>query len=272
MENGCPVCDARDISPFRPGMSRCHACGLVWARNKYSGVPVYDDGREKEIYGGGKAALFGRCLKKLAERFPGRGRLLDVGAAYGTFMGMAKADGWNAEGIEIDPKMSSAALAAGFKVYNRPLEDLDLSDASYDAVTVFEVLSLMADPVGAVAETYRVLKPGGLVYIREFNGAFHMVLEGRRVFEVLGMRPSVVHNFNFTAESLRRMLIGAGFRRVKIKNSPVTAGDPYGTGGRLGAAFTGFAKFMYYCTAQIVYYASFGRLLAGSSLIVEAEK
>lgn len=268
----CPACGAREASLFRRDLNRCPACGLVWARKQHFGAPVYEEGMEKDIYGGGKSALFERCLRALARRFPSRGKLLDVGSAYGGFMGMAKAGGWAVEGVEIDPKMVSAASAAGLKIHTRPLVELQLPAASYDAVTVFEVLSQMDDPAAALKEIYRALKPGGLVYIREFNGAFHMALEGRRIFEVLGVRPAVTHNFNFTVESLRRTLALAGFKNVRIRNSRPTTGDPYCTGGRLGPAFTGFAKFMYHCLVQIVYYASFGRLLAGSSFIVEAEK
>ena len=268
----CPSCGAGQAAVFKPNMNRCAVCGLVWLDKKYSGAPVYEEGMEKNIYGGGKSALFRRCLGTLAERFPARGKLLDVGSAYGAFLGLAGAGGWQAEGVEIDARMSSAASAAGFEVYNRPLEELGLPDASYDVVTVFEVLCLMGDPFRAVKEIHRALKPGGLLYIREFNGAFHLALDGNRIFDALGLRPSVIHNFNFKAESLRRMLAAAGFRNIKLRNSPPTTGDPYGTGGRLGAALTGLAKVVYYYAAQAVYFASVGRLLAGSSFIIEAEK
>lgn len=268
----CPACGGAALPADKAGMNHCRVCGLAWLDDKIFGAPVYDGDREKDIYAGGKLALFGGCLASLAARFPARGRLLDIGAASGVFLELAKADGWAAEGIEVDPRLAAAAAAKGFKIYNRPLEELGLPDGSYDAVTVFEVFCLMSDPFKALAELGRTLKPGGLVYIREFNGAFHMALEGRRIFGLLGLRPAVVHNFNFTAESLRRALAAAGFGRVKIKNSTPTSGDPYGTGGRLGAALTGLLKVLYYCGAQAVYYASFGRLLAGSSFIIEARK
>jgi hypothetical protein len=68
------------------------------------------------------------------------------------------------------------------------------------------------------------------------------------------------------------MLTSAGFRDIKISNSLPTTGDPYGTGGKLGAALTGLVKVLYYYMAQSLYFASFGRLFAGSSFIVQAEK
>lgn len=268
----CPACGGEALPAGNANMNYCGVCGLVWLEDKSWVAPVYEPGRKKEIYAGGKLELFGRFLASLAARFPERGRLLDVGAASGVFMELAKADGWKTEGVEIDPGLAAEVAAKGFKVYTEPLEELKLPAGCYDAVTAFEVLSQMADPVKASEEIGRTLKAGGLVYIREFNGAFHMALHGRRIFELLGLRPAVVHNFNFTAESLRRMLAAAGFKRVKIRNSPPTSGDPYGTGGRLGSAFTGLLKVLYYYAAQAVYYASFGKLFAGSALIIEAEK
>ncbi|MBU2574233.1 MAG: hypothetical protein KKH28_09175, partial [Elusimicrobia bacterium] len=76
----CPACGAGKAAAFKPNMHRCAACGLVWLDQKYSGAPVYEKGMEKNIYGGGKSALFRRCLRTLAERFPSRGKLLDVGS------------------------------------------------------------------------------------------------------------------------------------------------------------------------------------------------
>jgi len=271
-DRACPTCGGTAIPALEPDMARCRVCGLAWREDKHFGEPVYNRGHETVIYAGAKQGLFKRCLGILAARFPGRGRLLDVGAAYGFFMELAKAEGWSAEGVEIDPLMSAAAAAKGLKIYNRPLEELDLPAGNYEVVTVFEVFSQMADPLKVAEEIRRILKPGGLVYIREFNGSFHMALNGRRIFNVLGLRPAVIHNFNFTAESMRRMLAAAGFGSVKIKNSPPTAGDPYGTGGRFGAGLTGLAKVLYYCWAQALYYASFGGLFAGSSFIIEARK
>ena len=258
--------------PFRADMERCPACGLVWAGKMHSGSPIYDAGLEKDIYVEGKTALFRSCLETLAARAPSRGRLLDVGSAYGAFMGLAKIGGWDAEGVEIDPKMVSVSSAAGFKVYDRPLEELSLPADSYNVITVFEVLCMMDAPVDAVAQMHRILAPKGSLYIREFNGAFHLALDGFWLFELLGLRPTIVHNFNFTAESLRRMLTAAGFARVKIRNSPPTSGDPYRTGGRLGGLFTGLLKFLYYYLSQAVYFASFGRVFTGSSLIITARK
>ncbi len=72
--------------------------------------------------------------------------------------------------------------------------------------------------------------------------------------------------------SLRVMLEKAGFREIRLRNSPPTAGDPYRSGGRLGGVLTGGLKVLYYWLAQALRAVSFGRVLAGSALIVTARK
>ena len=82
----------------------------------------------------------------------------------------------------------------------------------------------------------------------------------------------MLHNFNFRAASLRALLGGAGFRDIKIRNSRPTEGDPYRTGGPLGRGLTGRLKFLYYYLSEAVYFAFFGRVFTGSSLIATAKK
>lgn len=179
------------------------------------------------------------------------------------------------EGVEIDPALAVKALANGFEVHPKPVEEAGLEAGSRDAVTVFDVFALMADPVAAAGELLKLLRPGGVIYIRDFNAAFHLSLyrlDKTGLFRLLGARPYIIHNFNFKAKTLRFLLESAGFRDIKIRNSRPTSGDPYRTGGRLGGFLTGALKVLYYWLAQAVWLVTFGRVYAGSSLIVTARK
>ncbi|MDD5208575.1 MAG: class I SAM-dependent methyltransferase [Elusimicrobiales bacterium] len=230
---------------------------------------------EEGIYGGAKAVLFRETLDFLDRAFPARGRLLDIGCAGGELLAAAAARGWRAEGVELDRTLAVKALARGFKTHLNPVEDDGLEGGAYDAVTVFDVFSQMKDPAAAAKELSRLLKPGGIIYIREFNAAFHLPLyrlEKAGFFKPFGASPSIIHNFNFRAETLRAMLMRSGFREIRIRNSRPTSGDPYRTGGRLGGFLTGALKVLYYWLAQAVWFLTFGRVYAGSSLIVTARK
>ncbi len=273
MDKLCPVC--RGGVPPNAKINSCAACGLAWTEGKSAGEPLYSPGAEEDIYYSSKRRLFSFCLEVLEKLSPGKGKLLDIGAAYGDFMSAAIDGGWQAEGVEISSIPAAAAIKRGLTVYFDPVEELSLSENSYAAVTAFEVFSQMDKPAAAAAEVFRLLKPGGVFYAREFNAGFHLplhALEARGFFKPLGLSPSIIHNFNFRALTLRVMLERAGFTEIRVRNSPPTSGDPYRTGGRLGGFLTAGLKVLYYWLAQAVWLATFGKVLAGSTLIVTGRK
>lgn len=270
----CPVCGGVSRERLR-GLFSCSACGLGFTTDRSFAEPVYAAGLEDGIYGSAKDGIFSSALDSLEKTIPGLGRLLDIGCASGVFLKAAAGRGWKAEGVELSEKLAARARENGFAVSALPVEKAGLEAEAYDAVTAFEVFSQMYDPAAAAREIFRIMKPGGTLCVREFNAAFHLplyALELRGFFEPLGLKPSVIHNFNFTAASLRRMLERAGFRDIEISNSPLTAGDPYRTGGRLGGFLTSLFKVLYYLLAQAVRGVTFGKILAGSTLIVTARK
>jgi len=270
----CQLC-GRPLEPSGCGLFECGDCGLAVKAEKQFLAPSYESGLAEGIYSSAKQALFGEALDFLDRALPARGRLLDIGCAGGEMLETAAGRGWLAEGVEIDPALRVKSSARGFEVYSRPVEEAALAGGAYDAITVFEVFCLMANPAAAAAELHRLLKPGGVIYIREFNASFHLLLYSlgkTGVFKPLGARPSVIHNFNFRAGTLRAMLLRAGFRDIRIRNSRPTSGDPYRTGGRLGGFLTGALKVLYYWLAQALWYFTLGRVFSGSALIVTARK
>lgn len=272
-EGLCPVCGA--AVPAAGELLECGGCGLVFQAERRFAAPSYAPGVEEEIYGSAKAALFREALDFLDRARPARGRLLDVGCAGGEFLRAAAARGWEVEGVEIEPSLAVKALAHGFEVYPKPVEEAGLKGGAYGAATVFEVFSQMEKPAAAAAELLRVLEPGGAVYIREFNAAFHLLLfrlDRTGLFRLLGARPYIIHDLNFKAGTLRFLLEKAGFREIRIRNSRPTSGDPYRTGGPLSGFLTGAFKVLYYWLAQALWFLTLGRVYAGSALIVTARK
>ncbi len=92
------------------------------------------------------------------------GDLLDVGCAYGNFLGaLREQGGWRVAGTDISAHAVEEAgrRLPGVDVRVSALPELDHPDAAFDVVTAFDVIEHVPDLPGAFAELRRVLRPGG---------------------------------------------------------------------------------------------------------------
>src|SRR5213594_1127797 len=104
-------------------------------------------------------------IQAIERRNGRRGRLLDVGCALGDFLLEAKASGWDVEGVEVSSFAAQRARERGLRVTTGRLEDLDLPAASFDAITLYDSVEHLADPVATLAAARRLLVPGGLLHL-----------------------------------------------------------------------------------------------------------
>jgi 2-polyprenyl-3-methyl-5-hydroxy-6-metoxy-1,4-benzoquinol methylase len=96
-------------------------------------------------------------------------RLLDVGCSNGAFIYAAQSLGIDAEGVEPAAAPAQAAMESGLTVHQGFLQDIHLAEASFDVVTLFEVLEHLKDPLSLMKECHRVLSQGGVLVIRTGN-------------------------------------------------------------------------------------------------------
>src|SRR5690349_21820995 len=98
-------------------------------------------------------------------------RLLDVGCSTGDLVAAARTLGFIAEGVEPAPKAAAAAQAAGLQVRQGLLQEVAYADASFDALTLFEVVEHVRELLPLLKECHRVLAPNGLAVIGTGNTA-----------------------------------------------------------------------------------------------------
>lgn len=95
--------------------------------------------------------------------------ILEVGFGNGGFLGCARELGHRVTGVELNVVLRDRAIASGF----RAVERLDeFPSAVFDAIVAMDVLEHVPDghSVELIASMRRVLRPGGLIFLRFPNG------------------------------------------------------------------------------------------------------
>jgi len=180
-ESRCRLCGSADVEPWLEkrayAILRCRRCGNAFVPD--AAVPEnleslytasYFDGGEATGYPSYVADgpliehSLTRRMRWLATLAP-KGRLLDVGAAYGFGLRAAKAAGFEAMGLEISPEAAAESeRRAGVPTIVGDFLAVDVP-GPFAVITMFDVLEHMRDPRACVARARELLVPGGILAI-----------------------------------------------------------------------------------------------------------
>ncbi|WP_366657882.1 metalloregulator ArsR/SmtB family transcription factor [Fodinicurvata sp. EGI_FJ10296] len=144
------------------------------------------------------------------------GTLLDIGTGTGRIIEVLGDRAERAIGIDLSREMLAVARAnlerAGFKsaqVRQGDLYQLPVPRASVDVAVMHQVLHYMEDPLDAIAEAGRVLKPGGLLLIADFEQHTVESLREEHAHRWLGFDEQVVAGWltdaGFSAPDVHRL-------------------------------------------------------------------
>jgi 2-polyprenyl-3-methyl-5-hydroxy-6-metoxy-1,4-benzoquinol methylase len=117
-----------------------------------------------------RAAKLFKTVSSLLQTESGRGRLLDIGCSSGALLESARRQGFDVEGVEPAAQAAEYARSTGLTVFQGYLQDACYPAASFDVVTLMEVIEHLPDPNALLKEVWRVLKPNGVFVVGTGNG------------------------------------------------------------------------------------------------------
>ncbi|MEU5087336.1 methyltransferase domain-containing protein [Streptomyces sp. NPDC021356] len=136
--------------------------------------------------GGGRAPDGRSSYELLADRVAGRRRILDLGCGDGVLLDLlAREPERRLAGVDLSPASLTLARGrpalAGAAVVQARAQELPFPDTAFDACVSHLALMLMSDADRVVAETARVLSPGGVLACVVGGGAV-----GGEAYELFG--------------------------------------------------------------------------------------
>ncbi len=236
----CPVCGSPRIRLFRQGtfdpedlradhfnitdshygslwtFYACRECTFVFSNPTLRQEDVQEfysqlEDREYSTEAEGRGRNFRTIIKRLAKLDPPGRRLLDIGAASGIFLNLARAAGYGITGIE----PSAFLVQEAGQLYNIDLlkgtiDDLEPAQ-KFSLITCLDILEHVVDPADFMNQVGRRLEPRGIVVIvtPDVDSLAARVM-GRRWWHY-----RIAHLNFFNLKSLQALLLPNGFSIIR---------------------------------------------------------
>ena len=227
----CPFCGTENI-PLKRFRDRnyhiCRSCSLVYMekfspdRIDYSRDYFFDD--YKKQYGKTYIEDFDN-IKKMSDirvetigKYIEKGKILDIGCAYGPFLKAASEEGFIPYGMDVSEeaieyvrnRLSIDAEVCDFSTFD------NYSDYSFDAVTMWYVIEHFRNPEAIVDKVKKILKTGGVFAFSTPN--FNGVSGKTDMAKTLLNSPDDHYTF-WSIESASGILTDNGFEILEVRNT-----------------------------------------------------
>ncbi|MDD5650614.1 MAG: class I SAM-dependent methyltransferase [Candidatus Nanoarchaeia archaeon] len=197
---------------------QCTHCGLKYVNPRLTDKEIvtgYSEGSDELFVSQakGRELTFKKSLK-LIEKYSPKGKILDVGTAGGSFLKVAKDNGWQVEGIEPNKWLCDwGNKNYGIKIKQGTIFNHKFKKDEFDVVTLWDVLEHVTDPKKTLEEVNKIMKKNGLLVVNYPDiGSSVSKLMGKRWIFLLS-----VHLFYFDKITIKKMLNTTGFDVIKIK-------------------------------------------------------
>ncbi len=267
------------FTEFDVDVLRCQSCGHVFS--SYQGDVHYDGYFGYETISEDKHHWWDIAHRKMYDHF-GRvflsgksGRLLDVGCGLGFFVkACEKWPQWEAFGCEISTQAADFAREKlGLKNINAGLvEEAGYEPASFDIITLWDVIEHLADPDSFLKHLHSLLKEGGILFIHTPNAPMQLY-KAKLKCTLRGMKEGLhyleakdhLHLYQMT--TMNKLLARCGFAKIEYTHLwPIQS--VAGSKGKLAL----WAKNGWFFLSRMIYALSFGAWNINNNLFVLGRK
>ena len=228
----CCICGKSDAVPYKGAdnlkLVKCPGCSLIFV-SPMPGPAVLKDIYEAHYYNNKNSLEMGydnyseeetnirkTALKRLKyiERYAKKGKLLDVGCAFGFFMDTARKNGWDVSGIEISRVAIEHALKIGLNVTEGNIDIMDLPGEKYNLITLWDVVEHLTKPKEVLVKLRQRLDKGGILVLSTPDiGSIPARLTGGKW---IGFKSPREHLWYFSKTTISKLLAETGFRVKKV--------------------------------------------------------
>jgi 2-polyprenyl-3-methyl-5-hydroxy-6-metoxy-1,4-benzoquinol methylase len=226
----CPLCSNRQNTPFFSGPDRVHGvpgtfvvvrcsnCGLCYQNPRPTSESFaaiypaeYGPYQAFNIEQGSLHPDLAMACNLVARTQPHGGKLLDIGCGPGLFLRAMRRQHptWQLAGIEPDPQAALLAQSHGLDVQQATAEVAILSNATWDAITLWNVIEHLPDPRGMLQRIAGLLRPGGQLYVA---APIYNSWDARIFGKYWTGWELPRHFYAFNTQSLTQLLNSAGFQ------------------------------------------------------------
>ena len=234
--DSCPACGSKQRNALvrftNKSYFRCSDCTMIYMVQFRKKDTIYTEdyffSEYKSQYGKTyiedfeNIASMGQDRLAFIKRFrKKKGRLLDIGCAYGPFLREAYKSGYETMGLEIAPEAVDYVnnTLHGITARSGNIEDPSsefLFEFPFDVVTFWYVIEHMQRLDEVLPRVARMLNPGGLLCLSTPYGRGISALKNRKEF----LRSSPEDHYSvWTKSSARRILKKYGFGKIRFRST-----------------------------------------------------
>lgn len=228
----CPLCGSAETGKkyqvdrysLKFSTDQCSECGFIFMNPLFKDEVIRNFYTEEYFKGGADYSYIDeREIKrysqyvwkkrvKVIRNYVSGGNFLDVGCSFGGLLESAS-EYFTPFGIELSGyAFTHARKQFGENIHHGTLHDHSFRENFFSAITMIELIEHLADPVHAVNECFKLLRPGGVLVVQTAN------MNGRQAKDLAGEYEYYMpgHLSYFSAENLSRLLKTAGFSKIRV--------------------------------------------------------